>query len=49
MGIKRSNDQEQDNRQTLGKYLIRIRVRVSVAVRVQLPMDQLNELRNIII
>ena len=44
MGIKRSNDQEQDNRQTLGKYPIRVgvrvRVKVKVRVRVQLPTAQ---------
>ena len=33
MGIKRATEQVQDDRQTLGKYPIRVRVRVRVRVR----------------
>ena len=59
MGSKRALDQVQDDRQTLGKYLIRVRfrvrvrvmvrVRVRVGVRVQLPMEQPHKLIIIII
>ena len=35
MGSKRALDQVQDDRQTLGKYLIRVRFRVRVRVRVR--------------
>ena len=51
MGSKRATDQLQDDRQTLGKYPIRVwvRFRFRVRVRVQLPMDQPHELRIIII
>ena len=45
MVSKKATDQVQDDRQTLGKYPIRVRVRV----RVQLPKEQLQEHRLIII
>ena len=40
MGSKRATDQVHDDRQTLGKYPIRVRVRdrIRVRFRVQLPM-----------
>ena len=47
MGRKRSTEQVQDERQTLGKYPIRVMVRVRV--RVQLPMEQPHKIRIIII
>ena len=47
MGINRDTDQVQDDIQTLGKYPIMVRVTVMVRVRVQLPMEQTNELRTI--
>ena len=51
MGSKQAIDQVQDDRQTLGKYKIKVmvRVRVRVGVRVQLPMEQPHELIIIII
>ena len=47
MGSKRATDQVQDDRQTLGKYPIKVRVRVRVGV--QLLMEQPHEYRLIII
>ena len=49
MGIKRDTDQVLDDRQTLGKYPIRVGVGVRVRVRVQLLMEQPHEHRLIII
>ena len=44
MGINQAPEEVRDDIQTLSKYPIRVRVRV----RVQLPMEQLHELRIII-
>ena len=49
MGIKRATDQVHNDRQTLGKYPIRVRVGVRVRVRFQLPMEQPHKLRIVII
>ena len=46
-GSKRATDQVQDDKQTLGKYPIKVRVRVRV--KFQLPMEKTHELRIIII
>ena len=44
MGSKRATDQVHDDRQTLGKYpirvMVRVMVRVGVMVRSQLPTAQ---------
>ena len=47
MGSKQATDQEQDDRQTLGKYPNKVMVRVMV--RLQLLMEQQHKLRIIII
>ena len=49
MDRNRAPDQVHNDSQTLGKYPIRVRIRVRVRVRVQLAMEQLHELRIIII
>ena len=48
MGRNLATDQVRNDRQTLGKYPIRVRVRVMVRVRVKLTMEQPHELRIII-
>ena len=45
MGSKRATDQVQDDRQTLGKYPIRVRVTVTVTVTVTVRVRNRNRVR----